>query len=253
MIEPLYMLSGALTGFVVGLTGVGGGALMTPILLLFFGISPTVAVGTDLWFASLTKLFVVSLYQRTANVDWVVAGKLWMGSMPAAACMLFALHQNWMQKEVSWLPQCVALVIGVTAVLMLCSERLKTIALDTHLQLPQLTVLAGAFLGFVVTLTSVGAGSLGAVMLVFLYPSRLQGAKLIGTELAHAIPLALLAGCGYLWLGKVDLMLLGNLLAGSIPAALVAALIAQKAPTKLLRRALASILLVTSGKLLFFS
>ncbi|HJU43887.1 MAG TPA: sulfite exporter TauE/SafE family protein [Vicinamibacterales bacterium] len=249
--------AGALTGLVVGLTGVGGGALMTPMLLLFFGAAPLTAVGTDLWFAAITKLAITGLHQRRRLIDWAVVRRLWAGSLTAATVTLVILHVT-----PAAAPPFVTAAIGgavcVTAIGLLAQRRLHafSVRLDAggaaimREWQAAATVLAGAILGTIVTLTSVGAGALGAVCLLYLYPNRLPMPRLIATDVAHAIPLALFAAVGHLWLGSVDITLLRNLLIGSIPAALLGAAVSARLPHTWLRVALAVVLLVVGVKLL---
>jgi uncharacterized membrane protein YfcA len=251
--------TGLLVGTIVGVTGVAGGALMTPILVMLFGIAPTTAVGTDLLYASTTKVFGTAVHQKHGTIDWQVVRRLALGSLPAAALTLW-----WMQSHgVGGIKDGVIIVaigiaLGITALGMFFKDQLH--ALGTSLRVtdserfkamqPGLTALAGAFLGMMVTLTSVGAGAIGTVMLVYLYPLRMSGGRLVGTGLAHAIPLTLIAGLGHLSLGNVDLRLMLNLLAGSIPGVLVGSFISARAPAKLVQHTIAGVLLMVSYKML---
>lgn len=250
--------AGAITGFVVGLTGVGGGALMTPILLLFFGIAPHTAVGTDLWFAAITKLAITPMHRGKGLIDWLVLRRLWMGSLPASALTLLWTRSQAVQQSGS--PLLIGAIAGavmLTAIGLLVQAPLRRRAdqryMDTAARFVRwqgaATVMAGAALGVIVTLTSIGAGALGAVMLVYLYPTRLTPPRLVATDIAHAIPLAMFAGAGHLFTGGVDVRLLGALLAGSIPAGLLAAYLSARLPANVLRVALALVLLVIGLKL----
>jgi uncharacterized membrane protein YfcA len=196
----IYSLAGAGVGFVVGLTGIGGGALMTPILVTGLGVAPILAVGTDLLFASITKVFGASVHGRRGTIDWLVVRRLAIGSLPAAgltATLLAVYGHDKIGRGLIINTLGVALIF-TAAVLLLKAQlhaigrRLRT---DTPAQFkalqPALTVFAGVILGVLVTLTSVGAGALGTVMMAYLYPYRLTPAKLVGTDLAHALPLAL--------------------------------------------------------------
>lgn len=252
-------VAGLLVGTVVGATGVGGGALMTPILVLVFGIAPQTAVGTDLLYAALTKIFGTVVHHRHGTVDWPVVRRLAMGSLPAAAATL-----AWMtltataQIRGGFLIQAVAVALLITSVGILAKDWLQEVgrrgpggvvgALGRSQ--PVLTVLAGAVLGVLVTLTSIGAGALGTVMLVYLYPVRLTPSRLVGTDLAHAIPLALIAGLGHLFLGNVNYSLLVNLLVGSIPGVLIGSWISTRAPMQVVRVGLAVILAAVAVKML---
>ena len=242
--DPMLIVAGAVTGLLVGLTGVGGGAMMTPLLLLVFGVAPLSAVGTDLWFAAITKLFASRVHHGHALIDWQVVRRLWLGSLTASALTL--VWMKWQPVDataVSWLKTAIAVAVMVTAAGMLLQKRLQALGRkfrttdSAHfkaLQAP-VTVLAGVVLGVLVTLTSVGAGALGAVFLAYLYPLRLTPPRLIATDIVHAIPLAVFAGMGHLWLGNVSFGLLGQLLLGSIPAVMLGAMLSARLPHALLR------------------
>jgi uncharacterized membrane protein YfcA len=252
------MAAGALTGFIVGLTGVGGGALMTPLLLLMFGTAPLTAIGTDLWFAAITKIAITGIHHRARLIDWQILRRLWLGSLTASVATLY-----WMQaqpvtpRSIELLKGAIAFAVCLTAVGMLMQTQLHRLAsrLDLHGSSalkqwqPASTVMAGALLGVLVTMTSVGAGALGVICLLYLYPTRLTPPRLIATDVAHAVPLAMFAGFGHLALGHVDVGLLANLLAGSIPAAILGALASSRLPHQWLRRALATVLIVIGFKL----
>ena len=256
--DILLIVAGALTGFLVGLVGVGGGSLMTPILLLLFGVSPTSAVGTDLWFAAITKLFATRVHHGHNLIDWQVARRLWAGSITAAVATVFWLHHHPMgDNSLQFLKITIAIAVIVTSVSMLFQKPLQDIGrkfrtTDEHhfkvLQAP-LTVLAGAILGVLISLTSVGAGTIGAVFLVYLYPLRMTSAKLVATDIVHAIPLAMVAGFGHLIIGNVNYVLLGNLLLGSIPAVLLGAMLSARMPHKLLKNLLAIVLIIIGYQL----
>lgn len=255
-----HAVAGLFVGGIVGLTGVGGGALMTPILVLLFGTPVQTAVGTDLLYASITKMFGTAVHQKHGTVDWQVVRRLALGSLPAAALTLLWMNSGGVHRISSGgIILGVGIALAVTALGMLFKEQLH--ALGTRLRIgnregfkrtqPALTVLAGALLGLLVTLTSIGAGALGTVLLVYLYPLRLDANKLVGTDLAHAIPLALIAGLGHLSLGNVDYQLMLNLLMGSIPGVLLGSLASTRAPIKVIRTCIAMVLLVVSYKMLF--
>ncbi len=250
--------AGALTGLLVGVTGVGGGALMTPLLLLVFGINPLVAVGTDLWFAAVTKLFAGKVHHHHDLIDWVVARRLWMGSITAAALTLL-----WMKLHpisavtVGSMKVLIAIAVIATGLAMAFQKplhdlgwRLRTTRAQRFKAVqPALTVASGALIGMLVTLTSVGAGALGAVFLTYLYPLRLTPPRLVATDIVHAIPLAVFAGLGHLMIGNIDLPLLGNLLLGSVPAVVLGAMLSARLPHGMLRTVLAVVLLLIGAKL----
>ncbi|MCB1829972.1 MAG: sulfite exporter TauE/SafE family protein [Gammaproteobacteria bacterium] len=254
-----YPLAGLLVGILVGATGVGGGALMTPLLVLLLGVAPHTAVGTDLLYASLTKLFGVGLHSAKGNVDWQVVRRLATGSLPAAAATLLWMHvteSNGIREGMVITGLAVALLL--TSLAMAGKPWLNRIGRSVRINepipflkfQPPLTVLTGVCLGSLVTLTSIGAGALGSVILVFLYPLRLTPVKLVGTDLAHAIPLALVAGAGHILLGNVDFVLLGTLLLGSIPGVLLGAHFGGKLPEQVLRLTIALMLALIGFKML---
>lgn len=254
----MLIAAGAATGLMVGLTGAGGGALMTPILLLLFGVAPIAAIGTDLWFAAITKVVATRIHHGHGLIDWPVVKRLWLGSLTASALTLLWIKVHPVDHTaVQFLKTAIAAAVMVTALGMLLQRPLHALGrrLRTtdgeHFKAAQvpLTVLAGAVLGVLVTLTSVGAGALGVVFLAYLYPLRLTPPRLIATDIVHAIPLAIFAGMGHLMLGNVDFRLLGNLLLGSIPAVIVGAMLSARLPHALLRGILSVVLLVIGLKL----
>ncbi|HEY9026740.1 MAG TPA: sulfite exporter TauE/SafE family protein [Burkholderiaceae bacterium] len=251
-------VAGLLVGAIVGVTGVGGGALMTPLLVLMFGVAPTTAVGTDLLYASITKTFGTAVHHKAGTVDWQVVRRLAMGSLPAAALTLAWMHvEHIAQLRSGLVTTTLGIALVVTALGILFKEQIHS--LGTRFRLgdsarfkamqPWLTVACGVLLGTMVTLTSVGAGALGTTVLVYLYPLRLNGGKLVGTDLAHAIPLTLIAGLGHLAVGNVDIGLMLNLLLGSIPGILLGSWVSTRAPVGLLRTAIAFVLLFVAWKM----
>jgi uncharacterized membrane protein YfcA len=257
--DGMSTLAGFGVGLIVGVTGVGGGALMTPILVLLFGVAPAAAVGTDLWFAALTKMAGGAVHHSKGSVDWQVIRRLALGSLPVSIITLWWMHSTGgAQVKQGMILNALGCVLLMTALAMIFKKQtqavgqaLRSSAPDSFKRAqPGLTVLAGAILGFLVTLTSVGAGALGAVMLVYLYPYRMTPAKLVGTDIVHAIPLTLVAGTGHMVMGNVDFSLLGNLLLGSIPGILLGSMLGSRAPEKLLRSAIAIVLVAVGVKLL---
>lgn len=257
-IDPLQVLAGSLTGLLVGLTGVGGGALMTPLLLIVFGVAPLTAVGTDLWFAAITKLFASHVHHKSNLVDWGVLRKMWMGSLSMSLVTVALIHQHpaW-TASTGFLNATIAIAILVTALGLVFQRQLHALGRRfrlndaeqfKHWQGP-LTVMAGGVLGILVSLTSVGAGALGAVFLTYLYPLRLTPPRLVATDIVHAIPLAVFAGFGHLMIGNVNFPLLGTLLLGSIPGAVLGAKLATKLPHGVLKFGLATVLLAVGSKL----
>ena len=256
MIDTAYVLAGALTGFVVGLTGVGGGALMTPILLIFFNVSPITAVSTDLWFAVITKLVGARVHHTNGNVDWQVAKRLWFGSLPMASLVVVIVTLGAQVSKLAWLTRAISVVVLITAIGLLFAPKLTAFAQGRRIGQPdrfkalqpKLTVIAGGVLGLCVALTSVGAGALGSVMLLYLYPLRMTPHRLVATDIVHAIPLAAVAGLGYLFAGLVDTRMLTSLLVGSIPMVLVGSMLAGKISGRWVQIALAVVLVAAGSK-----
>ncbi len=254
----LNTLAGFGVGVMVGITGVGGGSLMTPILVLLFGVAPASAIGTDLWFAAITKFVGGSIHHRLGSVDWQVLRRMWLGSLPSSVLtLLWMQHSGIAHSKPRILLIALGVVLLLTSVAMLFMSRthayarnLRTTAPDRFLFLqPIMTVLAGGVLGFLVTLTSVSAGALGTALLLYIYPFRMKAARLVGTDIVHAIPLTMVAGTGYMLMGNVNFALLGNLLLGSIPGIVVGSLLASKAREGALRTAIAILLVVVGVKL----
>ena len=259
--DPALILAGAFTGFVVGLTGVGGGALMTPLLILVFGVAPVAAIATDLWFATITKLAGLREHQRSGGVDWQVAKRLWLGSIPVAIVVVVVVGLGGDEIKVTWLTKAVGVAVLLTAIGLIIAPRLTAYAQRRSVhpkggfQAAQrtLTVASGAVLGTFVALTSVGAGAIGSVLMLLLYPLRLTPHRLVATDLAQAIPLAAVAGIGYLLAGRVQWEMLSNLLMGSLPAVLIGSRLASQVSARRLQIALAVVLIATGIKVLLVS
>ncbi|WP_310126844.1 sulfite exporter TauE/SafE family protein [Pseudomonas oryzihabitans] len=252
-----FVIAGLVVGFIVGMTGVGGGSLMTPILL-WFGINPAAAVGTDLLYAAITKAGGVWVHQRNRNIDWKVTGWLAAGSVPAAALTLLALAllPGDQHATNALIKQALGVVLLLTAAAILFKKQIFAFASrhagdGFHLsagRLNGLTVLTGAILGFMVTLTSIGAGALGTVALFLLYP-LMATRRLVGTEIAHAVPLTLVAGLGHAGLGNLDWQVLGFLLLGSLPGIFLGSHLSGRVPDTVLRPCLAIMLMLIGAKL----
>ena len=258
MIDTDFAFAGMLSGFAVGLTGVGGGALMTPILLLIFGVPPSVAIATDLWFAAITKLVGARVHNSNGHVDWQVVKRLWLGSLPIAMIVVTIVSSGAQAAKVDWLTNAIGIVVIITALGLLAAPKLADYARGRRISQPErfkaiqpaLTVAAGATLGLCVALTSVGAGALGSVMLLYLYPLRMTPHRLVATDIVHAIPLAAVSGMGYLFAGMVDWRMLTSLLVGSIPAVLLGSLLAGKIAARWLQIGLATVLIAAGLKVL---
>ena len=253
--DILHGVAGLFVGFLVGLTGVGGGSLMTPILVLLFGVSPHTAVGTDLLFAALTKTVGTVAHGSRSTVEWTIVRRLALGSVPAAIVTLAVLSQLGKpdSKAAAIMVTVLGIMLIVTAVATLFQKQLALFA-KTHERLDEAaslwpTVLLGAAIGVAVTISSVGAGAIGVTALLMLYPA-LRVSRIVGSDIAHAVPLTLVAGLGHWMIGGVDFVLLGSLLVGSVPGVLAGSLLSSRSPDHILRPALAAVLLFSGLKLL---
>jgi hypothetical protein len=257
----LYTFSGFIVGFVVGVTGVGGGSLMTPLLVLIFGVAPATAVGTDLLYASLTKMGGSWVHGRRGTVDWKVVKLLTLGSLPAALLSMALLHYLALDEKhlKSLITSVLSIALLLTAAALLfkpylikLGKRSDGVIVELHAHhLTGATILTGAILGVLVTISSVGAGALGVVVLLFLYP-RAPMAKIVGTDIAHAVPLTLIAGMGHAALGTVNYGLLGSLLLGSLPGIYLGSHLGIKIPDHVLRPILATMLTIIGIKLMLY-
>ncbi|MES2119267.1 MAG: sulfite exporter TauE/SafE family protein [Pseudomonadota bacterium] len=254
--NPLYSLAGLLVGMLVGLTGVGGGSLMTPLLVLMFGFHPATAVGTDLLYASVTKSVGTVVHHKGQTVDWRIVGGLATGSIPAAIVTLLAMSYYGMTSAKS--PLILNLLLGGALLLTSIAVFFRPLILrfaGDHIdamaksRVNHWTILLGATLGVLVSLTSVGAGALGTTALLILYP-KLPVARIAGSDIAHAVPLTLIAGIGHWLMGTVDFTLMFALLAGSIPGIIIGSLLSTKTSDSVLRPILAVTLLIVSLRLL---
>ena len=256
-INLLYSLAGVLVGLVVGLTGVGGGSLMTPLLVLVFGFHPTTAVGTDLLYASATKTVGTTVHGWRGTVDWRVVARLAIGSVPATIVTLLVLSQAGPASATTG--HVMSMILGVTLLLSAAATLLRgrivayltpRFGTMSPRKLAGSTILLGAVLGLLVSLTSVGAGALGMTALLILYPA-LPVNRLVGSDIAHAVPLTLLGGIGHWILGSVDGALLVSLLIGSIPGIIVGSLISSRVSDRVLGPILAVVLALVGVRLLF--
>src|SRR3989454_289193 len=249
----LYPLSGFVGGAMVGLTGVGGGSLMTPLLILFFGVHPLTGVGTDLLSAAVTKTAGTAIHSKKGNVDWHVAGLLAAGSVPATVLTIWVLSrvpkQSPTTATIISMSMGVALIIAAVAIFL--RGRIRDYALAradnptrTRYSGP-ITVVFGAVLGVLVSLCSIGAGA----VLFFLYP-RLPPVRIVGSDLAHAVPLTLVAGLGHLLIGSVDWYIVGALLLGSLPGISIGSHVAARISDRFLLPVLASILVLIGLRLI---
>jgi uncharacterized membrane protein YfcA len=254
-IHPVYSLSGLAVGLLVGLTGVGGGSLMTPLLVLVFGIRATTAVGTDLLYACITKIVGTGVHGFSGTVEWPIVGRLAAGSVPATIVTLMALAHFGNHADSS--SGVITTVLGVALILTAISIIFRKWILNSLAHaaaklsprsITLLTVLLGAVLGVLVSVSSVGAGAIGMTFLLILY-SKLPAGKLVGSDIAHAVPLTLIAGIGHWFLGSIDLVLLVSLLIGSIPGVIIGSYVSARVPDKVLRPILAGTLGVVGVRL----
>jgi hypothetical protein len=256
-LNPLYTLAGFFVGLLVGQTGMGGGSLVTPILVLAFGVAPATAVGTDLLYASITKAVGTAVHGAHHTVQWPIVGRLAGGSVPATLVTLLVVsHFNLTSRAASGvITTMLGVMLLVTAVALVFRRRLLSLAggwlgLMPERQTRMLTVVVGAVLGVLVTISSVGAGAIGVTVLLLLYP-RLPMARIVGSDIAHAVPLTLVAGLGHLMLGSVNVPMLVSLLIGSIPGIVLGSLFAVRVPDAVLRPVMAATLALVGGTLVF--
>jgi uncharacterized protein len=254
-VEPLYSVCGFAGGLLVGMTGVGGGSLMTPLLILLFGVPPATAVGTDLLYAAATKTGGSLVHGLARTIDWRVVRRLAAGSMPSTVLTLLVLsHFDIKGAAVSDLITTVlSVALFVTAGLLIFRSTLLALATVRVARLSptrtaRLTVLSGVALGVLVSISSVGAGAIGVTFLVLLYPG-LPLARIVGSDIAHAVPLTLVAGIGHWMLGSVDWHIFGSLLVGSLPGILLGSYLSARVAELALRIILALTLTVAAGKL----
>jgi uncharacterized membrane protein YfcA len=255
-IDSVFVLSGFCVGVLVGMTGVGGGSLMTPLLILLFGIHPATAVGTDLLFAASTKSVGTLAHGAARTIDWRLVGLLATGSVPATAATLSVLAA--FEANEAKLPQLVTLTLAgvllLTSTFLLCADKIRAKHTERIGRLEQgsvalFTVLLGLAMGVLVTLTSVGAGAIGVTVLILLYP-KIPMARIVGSDIAHAVPLTVVAGAGHWLLGSVDWSLLTTLLIGSIPGIVIGSYFAGKFRDGVVRTALALVLLAVAIRLI---
>ena len=253
-----YIAAGFGVGILVGLTGVGGGSLMTPLLTLLFNVVPGVAVGTDLAFASVTKVAGTVAHRYKGTVHWDIVRRLCIGALPAALAATLALKRfGALNPEIGqFIRYSIAGSVALTVIALLFRKRMQT-WLNAHPEkqlqgtpLVVATIVSGAVLGVLVTVSSIGAGAVGATLLVLLYP-KLAPAEIAGTDIAYAVPLTAIAAFGHWWLGSINWELLGTLLIGSLPGITIGSLAARQVPEKFLRGLLALILTTVAVKLVF--
>jgi len=255
MIDPLYSLSGFVVGMLVGMTGVGGGSLMTPLLILLFGIHPATAVGTDLLYAAATKTVGSMVHGYARSIDWHVVLRLASGSVPATLLTLLLLSLFNLNGEaagslitlvlsVALFSTALVLVFGGTLV---AAYRARVRHIDPA-RTAAITICVGAVLGVLVSISSVGAGAIGVVILVMLYP-QMPIARIVGSDIAHAVPLTLIAGIGHWMMGSVDWHIIASLLVGSLPGIALGSVFAHRVPERALQVVLAITLFVVASRI----
>jgi len=251
----IAIASGFGVGAIVGMTGVGGGSLMTPLLISAFKLNPAVAIGTDLWFAALTKTSGSIAHHRHGNVDYRISGLLLAGSIPASIATVALMHATGLTKGwASALTVSLGVALLLTALTVAYRQAWHAVGLKLERWVPEarkplLTVLSGLVLGVLVSLSSIGAGAIGATLILLLYP-RIQARRIVGTDIAHAVPLTLVAGIGHATLGHVDWALLVWLLMGSIPGIWLGAQLTRQLPDRLVRGLLCVSLLTAGWKVI---
>jgi len=255
--QPVYAVAGFTIGMLVGMTGIGGGSLMTPMLILLFGMHPAVAVGTDLLYASVTKTAGSLVHGFNRTIDWRVVRRLATGSIPMTVVTISALSALDINSPLAreLVNAVLTLALIVTAVTLLFRERIVAryagrLDVLTPRQVAILTVIVGGILGTIVSISSVGAGAIGVICLVMLYP-KLPTARIVGSDIAHAVPLTLAAGIGHWFLGSIDLQVFMFLIVGSVPGILLGSYVAARIPEFALRLVLAATLIVVATKLSF--
>lgn len=255
IIDWTAIAAGAGVGLIVGLTGVGGGSLMTPLLISVFHLEKAVAIGTDLWFAGLTKVSGSIAHHREGHVDYHITKKLLLGSIPATIATMVYMHMVGLSKRSD---STLAYALGIALVLTAITVAFRPVWFKVGIWLeryitrerrPALTVFCGAILGVMVSLSSIGAGALGATMILLLYP-RLDMKRLVGSDIAHAVPLTIVAGIGHASLGNVHWALLLELLVGSLPGIWIGAKLTKRLPETITRFALCICLLIAAKKVL---
>nr|WP_234891483.1 MULTISPECIES: sulfite exporter TauE/SafE family protein [Rhizobium/Agrobacterium group] len=255
----MVSLSGFVVGCLVGITGVGGASLMTPLMVLLFGVHPATAVGTDLLYAAVTKMAGAAVHHRHGHIRWRLVGLLALGSVPATSVTLWLMSgvDRKSAHSTDLLTTSLGIMLMMTALILLFRDLLMRYEinwLQAHPSPSPRTIAIGTFvlglvLGAVVTLTSVGAGAIGVTVLLFLYP-RSTINDIVGSDIAHAIPLTLIGGIGYWVIGDVNWVLLGSLLIGSIPGIVLGSYAAPRLPEKAVRIILALILVIVAAKLI---
>lgn len=255
LLDGIAIASGLGVGLIVGITGVGGGSLMTPLLLSVFKLNPAVAIGTDLWFACLTKVSGSVAHARHGHVNWPIVRRLLAGSVPASVATIALMHLSGVTKGwASALTFSLGIALLLTAVVVAFKQSWQALGLRLERWIPEsrkpaLTVISGLILGVLVSLSSIGAGAIGATLILLIYP-RLKARDIVGTDIAHAVPLTLVAGLGHASLGNVHWELLVSLLIGSLPGIWLGAQLTRRLPDGVVRSLLCASLLMAGWKVI---
>ncbi|SPL70078.1 sulfite exporter TauE/SafE family protein [Acinetobacter stercoris] len=252
--DPLhFILAGMLVGFCVGITGVGGGSLMTPILISLFRIEPHIAIGTDLIYAAISKFCGSLVHAKKLNIVWPIVFWLALGSIPASFATTWVL-EHYLSQSTAYkavLTTILGFMLTLTGISIVFRSQIEKFFKRIRTDKPQTTeqekqavnakrsyiLLMGIVLGVFVTLSSVGAGAFGIMALILMFPN-LPMIRIIGSDVVHAVLLTLVAGLGHMSSGNVDFNLLGWLLVGSIPAIVIGTLISSRLPEKMIRKVL---------------
>lgn len=257
-IKPLYLFSGLIIGALTGMTGTGGGALMTPVLILLFGVHPITAVGTDLLYASVTKASGTIVHSWNRTIDWKVVAWLAAGSIPATVLTLIGLYYLDVRGDATQtlITKILGFALFLTAISLVFRRQLaeiyaRRVGIISPQLLRNLTILTGALLGVLVSISSIGAGAIGVTALILLYP-EMPTLRIVGTGIAHSVPLTLIAGGGHWLLGSIDWQLLGSLLVGSIPGIIIGSSISTRIPEVAVRTVLCVTLIVICARFWFF-
>ncbi len=255
--QPTYAIAGFAIGMLVGMTGIGGGSLMTPLLILLFGMHPAAAVGTDLLHAAVTKTAGSVVHGLNRTIDWRVVRRLAIGSIPTTVVTISVLSALDINSAAAreLINAVLTLALIGTAVTLLFRDKIVAryaarLGVLTPKRVAVLNVAVGGVLGTIVSISSVGAGAMGVTCLVLLYP-KLPTARIVGSDIAHAVPLTLAAGIGHWLLGSVDLQVFIFLIFGSVPGILLGSYAAARVPESALRIVLAVTLVVAATKLSF--
>lgn len=256
-IDLLYAASGFAVGALVGMTGVGGGSLMTPLLILLFGVHPATAVGSDLFYACATKSGGTLVHGLSRTVEWRVVGRLAAGSVPGTVVTLLVL--SFLDVNGTFARGLITTVLSsalfATAAVLIFRRRIvevyaARVGVQDARRTALLTIATGGLLGVLASISSVGAGAIGVTALVLLYP-QLPTARIIGSDIAHAVPLTFIAGIGHWFLGSIDWHLVGSLLFGSLPGIVLGSYVSTRVPDAVLRLTLAATLIIVGSKLVF--